>query len=276
MLNLPKPAMSFEEIYDAASERFLDQNLRTRLLAARPIFLESSEQYDAKATAYSLHEMSEGNPAAEVIESGELIVLYDQGLLRRRSRARLLYEEIRVSTPYNICPYCNHRNVGQLDHYLAKSKYPIFSLCPSNLIPSCSDCNKLKRDRSYKSFVDSPVHPYFDYFEGIDWLICNLQIMDGEWIGRFEIDSGALIESNVEKLRNHFTDFGLWELYTIQASAELARQSEMVKSFRNTGGVGAVKDFLERQFSSFKAYSNNHWRTALAKGCLANDAYLEG
>ncbi|WP_156318114.1 HNH endonuclease [Porphyrobacter sp. AAP60] len=275
MLNLASPTISAEEMYDAASERFLDQNLRERLREARPVYLESSADYSKKGATYSLHEIADGNPAEIKIPTLDLITLYDQGLLRRRSKARLLYEEIRLSTPHNICPYCNHRNVGQLDHFLAKSKFPILSVCPQNLVPSCADCNKIKRDRTYQSFTEAPLHPYFDYFEGIDWLVCKLEKTDGYWIAKFDIDSASLHANNVLKLVNHFTEFGLWELYSIQASAELARQSGLVEEFRKSGGAAAVRDYLEKSVRSFRAFSNNHWRTALARGCLDNAEFIE-
>ncbi|MES9796419.1 hypothetical protein ABWK47_12365 [Bacillus toyonensis] len=78
------------------------------------------------------------------------------------------------------CPYCNRvytltiicktKNDGgedtnyvtrpELDHYLPKSKYPIFGLSFNNLIPSCSICNKLKGDKT--DHLRLHHHPYFD------------------------------------------------------------------------------------------------------------------
>ena len=276
MFNLPRPTIAADEIYDAASERFLDQSLRTKLAAARPTYLSYADDYVAKGTSWSLHQFDPSNPASHQITDQELVALYDQGLLRRRSKARLLYEEIRLSTEHNICPYCNHRTVGQLDHFLAKSKFPLFSVCPSNLVPSCADCNKAKSSRNYNSFESAPLHPYFDFFEGVEWLKCVPERLEDAWIGRFEIDGANLELSNVEKLRSHFSEFGLWELYTIQSSAELARQAGLITSFRETGGVEAVTDYLARSLKSFKSLSNNHWRTALARGCLNSEDYLIG
>lgn len=59
----------------------------------------------------------------------------------------------------DFCPMCNESQVGHiwdgnriyrqaLDHFLPKSKYPIFSLSIYNLIPCCNTCNSLfKRDK---------------------------------------------------------------------------------------------------------------------------------
>ena len=52
------------------------------------------------------------------------------------------------------CPYCNINRIdvlnnpslltGELDHFIPKTLYPIFSVSFFNLIPSCKICNKLK------------------------------------------------------------------------------------------------------------------------------------
>lgn len=77
----------------------------------------------------------------------------------------------------NSCPYCNRlytltiickkaRGITkfvtrpELDHYLPKSKYPLFGLSFNNLIPSCSICNKIKNDDTDHTRMHH--HPYFD------------------------------------------------------------------------------------------------------------------
>lgn len=57
-----------------------------------------------------------------------------------------------------VCPYCNrnyinsrHDKVGcEFDHYYNKDDYPFFALTLSNLIPSCSTCNRVKGKKDYK------------------------------------------------------------------------------------------------------------------------------
>lgn len=72
----------------------------------------------------------------------------------------------------NTCPYCNRHYTfsiaaksgaagvrPQFDHFLPKSRYPITALCLYNLVPSCADCNKLKREEPIE------IHPYEDCFD---------------------------------------------------------------------------------------------------------------
>ncbi|WP_252250028.1 HNH endonuclease [Clostridium sp. ZBS13] len=66
-----------------------------------------------------------------------------------------------------VCPYCNRDFINnrktsmaaQLDHFYPRSKYPIFALSLYNLIPSCSACNSIKRQK------DIDVSPYDTSFD---------------------------------------------------------------------------------------------------------------
>ena len=43
-----------------------------------------------------------------------------------------------------LCPFCGRDQVGTLDHYLPKSRYPELSVLGANLVPACETCNRLK------------------------------------------------------------------------------------------------------------------------------------
>ena len=57
-----------------------------------------------------------------------------------------------------VCPYCNrnyinsrHDKLGcEFDHYYSKDKFPFFALTLSNLVPSCSTCNRIKQANDYE------------------------------------------------------------------------------------------------------------------------------
>lgn len=67
------------------------------------------------------------------------------------------------------CPYCNAMlviNISdekaryQLDHFYPKSRYPYLSISFFNLIPSCNNCNHIKRDKDVT--LDNNFHLYSD------------------------------------------------------------------------------------------------------------------
>lgn len=63
-----------------------------------------------------------------------------------------------------VCPYCNrnyinsrHDKLGcEFDHYYNKDKFPFFALTLSNLVPSCSTCNRIKSDNDYEFYPFAP------------------------------------------------------------------------------------------------------------------------
>ena len=45
------------------------------------------------------------------------------------------------------CPYCSvGMSVVELDHFLPKGQYPLLSIYSQNLVPSCIECNKEKKE----------------------------------------------------------------------------------------------------------------------------------
>lgn len=73
-------------------------------------------------------------------------------------------------TGLTVCPYCNRDYINcrrddiagaQLDHFFNKAKYPIFSICLYNIVPSCGNCNRIKSDKPNKF-----VSPFDDT---VDW-----------------------------------------------------------------------------------------------------------
>lgn len=80
-----------------------------------------------------------------------------------------------------VCPYCNrmytttlfgeHRIRPDFDHFYPQSKYPYLAVSLFNLIPSCSMCNKKKRDMAEvfyeKEEIEnrSIIYPYDESFD---------------------------------------------------------------------------------------------------------------
>ena len=57
-----------------------------------------------------------------------------------------------------VCPYCNRNYINdrepflgaEMDHFYSKDKYPMFAVSLYNFIPSCSTCNRIKKDHDLK------------------------------------------------------------------------------------------------------------------------------
>lgn len=64
---------------------------------------------------------------------------------------------------HNVCPYCDWYEIEiagvSIDHFLPKSKFPLLSIYPRNLVMACPTCN----DRIKGNRIKFPIsHPYYD------------------------------------------------------------------------------------------------------------------
>lgn len=110
------------------------------------------------------------------------------------------------------CSYCNRDYINarhleasgaQLDHFIPRASYPIFSLSIYNLVPSCGNCNRVKSDKSETNtgndekinFI-SPHDQSFD-FEGNLRFTYRLTSVDNIEI---EIKASNDLENNIEAM----------------------------------------------------------------------------
>ena len=128
-----------------------------------------------------------------------------------------------------VCPYCNRTFIttlkvekgslrSQIDHYKNKSGYPHLALSILNFVPSCAQCNHLKRDK------DFPVlYPYAEEMGG-SWVFAtrprgSVMYLTGapSEKDRFEVVGKRVYqreeEGFEERLGNSLEIFRLKELY---------------------------------------------------------------
>lgn len=96
-------------------------------------------------------------------------IIYDEGI------GYWLANELKI----DVCPYCNRQYTftvnskkktrPQFDHFYSKSDYPYFALSFYNLIPSCSECNRIKgRD-------DIKFNPYVEDFGNCKFTLSKIE-----------------------------------------------------------------------------------------------------
>ena len=73
------------------------------------------------------------------------------------------------------CPICDCSfaySQVTLDHILPKSKFPIFSITPINLVPTCYNCNMRKNNRIPSKVLNPYFHDYFVF----DYLTVKVEV----------------------------------------------------------------------------------------------------
>ena len=104
----------------------------------------------------------------------KMATLYNRFMQAKNSDKTMRAYWLIDSLGIDVCPYCNRNYIytikgnkkndpkyrAEIDHFLPKSKYPIFALSFYNFVPSCPVCNHIKRDKRIK------VNPWIGYKEG--------------------------------------------------------------------------------------------------------------
>lgn len=117
-----------------------------------------------------------------------------------------------------VCPYCNkqfintyekqgsRRYIGDIDHFLAKSTYALFSMSLWNLIPSCKSCNQTFKKDSHKQLLNPWFYGFDDdaslvlYYKDVRAMIGLSDNMDMKWETSLQADSDIrkLIQNNID------------------------------------------------------------------------------
>lgn len=276
MWSLPNPEADEATALDDSSSRLSNAHPRTaRINAARDNIINEMLVYDERGQASELHLFQPHELTAGAVLRSDMEYLYEGGLLKVGA-GRHIYDAIMGLAPNSRCPYCGHRRVRQLDHFLPKSKYPSFSVTPLNLVPSCSDCNKDKLDGDGNHLTDLPLHPYFDCVDDRCWLKAN--VLHGPIaIFLFEVDPDCgLSDQNFQRLSNQFEKLGLGELYTTEANDELAAIRLSLRRQHEIDGELSVRTYLEDGFNSADAHQRNSWRTAFYRSACQSEWFCDG
>lgn len=275
MWSLQAPGSSEAEALDASRSRLSPGHDRNaRITAARAGVLAAMETYEAHGNASTLYTIQPHEVVAGTVQKSDMEYLYSGGLVS--GGGRQIYDSIMGLAPNSRCPYCGHRRVRQLDHFLPKSKYPAFSVTPLNLVPSCSDCNKDKLAGDASRLEDLPLHPYFDAIDHQTWLTAEL--LHGPMaVFLFNVDHGCgLPPMDLQRLQAQFDMLNLGELYTTEANDELASIRLNLRRVLADVGRDGVQEFLEDAAMSSEYHQQNSWKTAMYRTAANSDWFCEG
>jgi len=265
---LPKPLtdIKVEDIYTECVEGFSSEAKRARLLSCKDLVVKDSNLYDT-CVPQALDEFSVSE-LPEDISKDDLISVYTQKFAAKDGPGRKYYDAIKGQAVRGVCPICGIRTVNTLDHYLPKTKTPTLSITPSNLIPSCRDCNMDKRADMTLDPKNTPVHLYFDSIPDEPWLFTkideNLEVI---YFVNCPKTWDAGLRSRIEK---HLDFYKLYDLYSSHASQEIADKLYRWRELVELGGIDELQTYIESECRSIEQSDVNSWKAALYRG-LKND-----
>ncbi|MGE7983696.1 HNH endonuclease [Solibacillus sp. NPDC093137] len=241
--NLPIPPVKMIEFIDTISN-YTDFEKKERFKNYKGYILLQERLYFLRGIDNKFNYISLGNPIEDRISTTQFKDLYDRKLVGGNGRA--IYNAIFKST--EICPTCLLRGIDQVDHFLPKSKYPLYSVSPLNLVPICEKCNGVKSAKDANTFTF--IHPYFHELNDLTWLKARIHI-DSNIIGfNYFMDIPDTLENHIELekvISEYLKALKLLPLYNSKAS-EL--HSNMQNIFRDMYDVGG-KETVLALFKSF-------------------------
>ncbi len=271
MRKLNKPEFSVKQIVCDCAESYRDQVKKIRIQNEANFIETESDKYDLSAENSLLFSITPSDTVNGNVSKEEMVALYTDKFVKSAPIRSKYYDKIIVAA-HDICPLCGVGHVKTLDHYLPKSIYPIYSVTPVNLVPSCRDCNTKKGDIAISNKSEQPLHPYYDDVDDIIWLKAKLIKRDGGIVTDFFVDD-ILRKSNCclyERLHYHFHTYELNNKFAIEASREISENILSWKRNLAKWGKTAFIDFLKGNVLSYEKNQKNTWKTALYRAIIEN------
>lgn len=260
MRRLPKPHFDVKTVYTECISTVDNDDLKKNLTDCLPEIINDEAQFETLANCTQLHLFPRKTTINGTVDISEMKKVYTYRMVSKTGRE--YYDMIFESTKHGICPLCGQREVETVDHYLPKAIYPTLVVTPTNLIPSCSTCNKKKLDTYPTRSEDEPIHPYYDDIETDRWLYATLDRQGSGLVIKFIVKAPTTWNAvKTIRVENHLSTF-LSSLYTKRAGVELSERKPRLKDLREIG-ISAVEKYLNELAYDYSRVYTNSWQTAM-------------
>lgn len=271
-----KPALLAEEVFLTCVSRVRDAGLKTRLTSIADSVRAASVDYDARGISGQLYMLQQHDNIDGIVSKEEMEKVYKDRMAKQKTPGRTIYDVLRGSSPQGICPLCGQRVVMTLDHYLPKANFPVFSVVPYNLVPACSDCNKIKLNEVPQHANQQTLHPYYDDVTNEQWIYAEV-IEDDLVAIRFFVQSPVTWDQVLkDRVSHHFDILKLGELYAAQAGTELANIRYRLNELHNAAGAETVSEHLQEEAVSRQRAHVNSWQTAMYQAISFSEWFCDG
>jgi hypothetical protein len=283
MRAIPLPQLNFTDVLNTCLGSISNQPLTTRLNAINPQINNAVQDFNIKATTADLFQIlpfagSDADIVSGQVTKAELKGLYTFHLVPATKPARQYYDYLMMQAPLRICPFCGFGQVTTLDHYLPKAKFPLLSVHPNNLVPSCADCNKGKSADIATTKEQQSIHPYFDqaHFINDQWLFARVIETSPATIRYYAQPPTNWSADDQARITNHFDGFKLAQRFCVQAGDELSNlRGELEIDFQINQQNG-VKLALTKKLEGTRLQHTNSWKTAMYQTLANSNWYCSG
>jgi hypothetical protein len=269
---IARPSDTCPDTFARCVSHVRDPELRTRFQSVSEEVSLAGAEFERSVRDSSLHLFIKFSVTDDSVSSDELQSLYNR-LSGTGYSVRSVYERLLLNSPHGKCPLCNLGEASTLDHHLPKTRHPILSVTPDNLVPACDACQRRKGSRFPDVAERQTLHPYFDTFHTERWLFARVERLSPPVV-MFSIatppDWTDLQKSRVE---HHASMFNLCSRYSSIAAGELAGIRKRLVDLHRAEGDAGVHRHLRSEAESRLAVFANSWQGAMYEACAASEWY---
>ncbi len=279
MWRVPQPQHTATESFRTCISRVKDKQLKERLQKSEGQIIAAGQSYVAAAQTTKLHDLTPADFRPDDVTTSEMVTVYKSRMAKKGAAGRAIYDDIVLSAKEGRCPLCGQRQVSTLDHHLPKSVFPALAVDPLNLVPACSDCNRLKLDVAPDCAEDETLHPYFDDVEQQAWLYAEVIESTPAALRFFVTAPAGWGDVLTRRVELHFKRFGLAALYAAQAAQEIGNiryRLNQLHAALPEGGAQRVRQYLEEEAESRRRAYLNSWQTAAYAALAASSWFCDG
>ncbi|UTW59651.1 hypothetical protein KFE96_04935 [Kordiimonas sp. SCSIO 12603] len=273
MFKLPIPNILYSEVLDACIAGITGNPiLKGKLTSDKNDLLNKAIDYDTftpLAQLHRIHPVTASNTKITTnLTKEDLKKLYTQYFTPADKPAGVVYDRLRMICK-DECPFCAGIGTPEnLDHFLAKSKFPQFSVFPNNLVPSCRDCNMGEKGQTHPSNPNEQyLHPFLDddIFYNEQWVFATYHPPYQASAAIEFFTNPPLKWQNFQRARacKHFIDFNIKARYAKLAANELVSTLDQMRKLLKLGFSAKVvtETICEPIYNHSKG--PNHWRTVM-------------
>lgn len=276
MRTLAKPELDPRTVYLTCISRVKARILKTELESVVDIIEEDAKRYENLSGSAEWYLFEESDSVNDIVSLAEMEKVYTNRMAKKKAPGREVYDEIKESSPFNICPLCGHRPVEQLDHYLPKTKFPSVVVLPVNLVPSCEKCNKIKLGDVPNGPDNQTLHPYYDDVTAYQWLFAEIRETSPASF-KFCVRIVAEFDDEINKrIKYHFDKLELGLLYASQSGAFVSDISHRLTDLHAKAGMDEVRDYLMEEERSRRKVHVNSWQRAMFQALANSDWFCDG
>lgn len=273
---IPKPKFDPRTIYLACISRVKKVELKSDLESVADTIEEDALEYEGFSESKEWYLFDESDGVDGTVSQDEMEKVYTYRMAKKGTPGRRYYDEIKESSPFNICPLCAHRTVEQLDHYLPKSKFPSLVVLPINLVPSCEKCNKIKMVDVPNNYEEQTLHPYFDDVTCFQWLFAEVIETSPASFRFFVKDVDDFDDALSRRIQYHFDTLELGVLYASQTGAFVSDIRYRLIDLHAKGGADEVRSYLREEEETRSRININSWQRAMFQALADSDWFCDG